>query len=255
MEHADISAWVRVASFGRIQHGRFLRSDQVIRSTIVIHSNMSTSKPSSKFSTYSSALKALSKRTGTPLSSLVLSFGIVHEVTALAPLFIGFYTSRALGVGDTLVKAITEDPSFAAENDEAQPKDLTQWGKHKLSGWVKEGDQWAAKVGTRYGIFGYEQRLPGEQPDVDALTRRPGHLAGDVANAVVAYAVTKVRRCYICKLARAHSASGPTSCPDRVVFVSSSGILSDGHRARSQVCRRHISTHKLKFHSPESRTY
>ncbi|TEB30328.1 hypothetical protein FA13DRAFT_1856616 [Coprinellus micaceus] len=152
---------------------------------------MSTSKPSSKFSAYSSALKALSTRTRTPLSSLVLSFGILHEVTAVAPLFIGFYASRALGVGDTLIKAITEDPSFATDNDETQPKGLTQWGKHKLSSWVTEGDRWAARVGTRYGIFGYEKRKPGEKPDVDALTHRPGHLAGDVTNAVVAYAVTK----------------------------------------------------------------
>lgn len=156
---------------------------------------MSAPKPSSKLSAYSTALKAISARTGTPLSSLVLSFGIVHEVTALAPLFIGFYTARAFGVGDTLIKAVTEDPTFSIEDD-GQPKDLTQWGKRKLSGWVVEGDRWAARIGTRYGIFGYEKRQPGETPDVDALTHKPGHLAGDVANAVVAYAVTKVR-CYI----------------------------------------------------------
>ncbi|KAF5326062.1 hypothetical protein D9611_000289 [Ephemerocybe angulata] len=153
---------------------------------------MSGSGPSSKFGAYSGALKAISARTGTPLSSLILSFGILHEVTAVAPLFIAFYGSRTLGVGDKLIKAITEDPTFqVAESDEARPKDLTQWGKHKLSGWVAEGDRWAARVGTRYGIFGYEKRAPGEKADVDALTHKPGHLAGDVANAVVAYAVTK----------------------------------------------------------------
>lgn len=176
---------------------RALLSVQPIHSLFVVPlrhplTYMSAPKPSSKFLAYSNALKAISARTGTPLSSLVLSFGIVHEVTALAPLFISFYTARAFGVGDTLIKAITEDPTFTAEDD-GQPKGLTQWGKHKLSGWVVEGDRWAARVGTRYGIFGYEKRQPGEKPDVDALTHRPGHLAGDVANAVVAYAVTKVR--------------------------------------------------------------
>ncbi|EUC59370.1 hypothetical protein RSOL_311660, partial [Rhizoctonia solani AG-3 Rhs1AP] len=35
---------------------------------------------------YAQALQRLSARTGTPLSSLVVSFGILHEVTAPVPL-------------------------------------------------------------------------------------------------------------------------------------------------------------------------
>jgi hypothetical protein len=157
---------------------------------------MSTPNPPKKLSAYSGALKALSIRTGTPLSSLVLSFGILHEVTAVAPLFIFFYGARTFGIGDKLIQTITHDPSFNLDQQSTSvpPKDLTQWGKQKLSSWVTEGDRWAARVGTRYGIFGYEKRKPGEgKADVEALTHKPGHLAGDVANAVVAYAVTKVR--------------------------------------------------------------
>ncbi|RXW14893.1 hypothetical protein EST38_g10966 [Candolleomyces aberdarensis] len=154
---------------------------------------MSSPSPTKKLSAYSGALKAISVRTGTPLSSLVLSFGILHEVTAVAPLFIFFYGARTFGVGDKLIQTIAQDPSFNLEEESTPPKDLTQWGKQKLSRWVTEGDRWAARVGTRYGIFGYEKRKPGEKPDVEALTHKPGHLAGDVANAVVAYAVTKLK--------------------------------------------------------------
>lgn len=151
---------------------------------------MSKTNSPSRFSAYSGALKALSARTGTPLSSLVLSFGVLHEVTAVAPLFMFFYASRTIGVGDKMVKFMTEDAAIGTEN-QVNTNDLTRWGRRKLSGWVEEGDKWAVLVGTRYGVFGYEKRKPGEKPDVDALTHTPGHLAGDVANVVVAYAVTK----------------------------------------------------------------
>ncbi|KAF7351145.1 hypothetical protein MSAN_01677000 [Mycena sanguinolenta] len=57
----------------------------------------------SALSRYRDALAAVSARTGTPLSSLVLSFGILHELTAIVPLVGIFYTARTLGVGERVV--------------------------------------------------------------------------------------------------------------------------------------------------------
>lgn len=49
------------------------------------------------------------------------------------------------------------------------------------------GEGWASRVGRRYGWWGYEKGAPAQSVDAKELHR---HLAGDVANAVVAYAVS-----------------------------------------------------------------
>ncbi|EAU91664.2 hypothetical protein CC1G_09346 [Coprinopsis cinerea okayama7 len=151
---------------------------------------MSTPKPG-RFAAYSTALQSIAKRTGTPLSSLVLSFGILHEVTAVAPLFIIFYGARTFGVGDRLVQEISEDLNSHNAGEDGAPVDAMQWGRRKLATWMDDGYAWTARVGTRYGVFGYEKRQSGEKVDIEALNQVPGRLAGDVANAVIAYAATK----------------------------------------------------------------
>jgi hypothetical protein len=55
--------------------------------------------------------------------------------------------------------------------------------------WVDEGEQWAGRVGRRYGIFGFEK---GEVVDQTQTSQLSGKLAGDVANAVLAYGAVKV---------------------------------------------------------------
>ncbi|KAJ7125113.1 hypothetical protein C8R44DRAFT_980342 [Mycena epipterygia] len=123
-------------------------------------------------SRYRDALAAVAARTGAPLSSLILSFGILHEVTAVVPLVGVFYTARSLGVGERVVAAL--------------PTEQDSWVAQKCSTWIDEGQKWAARVGRRYGVFGFEKgALEGQLPAV------PDRIAGDVANAVVAYAATK----------------------------------------------------------------
>ncbi|EGO00847.1 hypothetical protein SERLA73DRAFT_133922 [Serpula lacrymans var. lacrymans S7.3] len=143
---------------------------------------MSTSN--SKFAPYQNALKALSVRTGTPLSSLILSFAIIHEATAIVPLVGFFYGARTLGVGEQLVDSLTHNTSAA---DSAHP---SGWIRYRIHGWLDEGEQWAGRVGRRYGVFGFEKGQPvgDEQGSSGQLS---GRLAGDVANAVLAYGITK----------------------------------------------------------------
>ncbi|KAL5637621.1 hypothetical protein ACGC1H_004136 [Rhizoctonia solani] len=74
---------------------------------------------------YAQALQRLSARTGTPLSSLVVSFGILHEVTALVPLVGVFFGARAVGAGDRAIELVPSD-------------------------WVQEGEDWAGRVGSAY---------------------------------------------------------------------------------------------------------
>lgn len=154
---------------------------------------MST-QPKGRFSAYTSALKSISTRTRTPLPSLIISFGLLHELTAIVPLVGVFYASRALGVGESIVDTVIKDTDtvsiskYGVEYEQS----VVVWSKQKVRSWVKEGDRWAAKVGRRYGVFGYEKRQPGEVDNLDEVLIAPGHIAGDVANAVVAYGVTKV---------------------------------------------------------------
>ncbi|KAJ3784887.1 hypothetical protein GGU10DRAFT_356469 [Lentinula aff. detonsa] len=151
--------------------------------------NVPRNSPGS-FAPYRNALKALSARTGTPLSSLVLSFGILHELTAIVPLVGVFYGARAFGVGESIVATvITEDSSSGPSSSS-----YVGWARQKCRQWVYEGEGWAERVGRRYGFFGFEK---GKKPDISLTTSEettiyvPGHLAGDIANAAVAYGVTK----------------------------------------------------------------
>lgn len=156
---------------------------------------MSTQGPTgnTRFAQYRQALQALSTRTGAPLPSLVLSFAILHEATAILPIAAFFLGARQLGVGERVVAAVTSTASEGEDNIL----------KQKSRQWVHEGEQWAERVGRRYGLFGFEKGKRNETdaltPHSDGLLAQTGsralspHLAGDVANFVVAYGVTKVR--------------------------------------------------------------
>ncbi|CAE6360997.1 unnamed protein product [Rhizoctonia solani] len=110
---------------------------------------------------YVQALRRLSARTGTPLPSLILSFGILHELTAIIPLIGVFFGARALGAGDKTVELLPTE-------------------------WVQEGEEWAGRVGRRYGVFGFDKK--GKEKDSAVETKVA---IGDVANVVLAYAVVK----------------------------------------------------------------
>ena len=153
-------------------------------------------KAKGRFAAYRKSLATISARTGAPLPSLILSFGILHELTAVVPLVGFFYGARALGVGERVVSAITEDKIEAHGNEDttiSQYSTQLSWAKQKMKIWVEEGDRWAIRIGRRYGIFGYEKRQSGVKDDVEEMAHESGHLAGDVANAVFAYGMTKVR--------------------------------------------------------------
>ncbi|KAJ8519937.1 hypothetical protein ONZ45_g3184 [Pleurotus djamor] len=146
-----------------------------------------------RFAAYQTALKAISARTGTPLSSLVVSFGILHELTAVLPIVGLFYASRSFGVGEQLVNAVTTASS--SQGNLAGDINKPNWIAERGQVWIEEGEHWAVRIGRRYGWFGFEKRTKDDyseamyEEDVRAVR---SHLAGDIANVVVAYASTKV---------------------------------------------------------------
>ncbi|KAF9529711.1 hypothetical protein CPB83DRAFT_764483 [Crepidotus variabilis] len=152
------------------------------------------SEPSGRFAVYKQRLSAISARTGAPLPSLILSFGILHELTAIIPIVGIFYGARTFGVGEHVVWSILEDEQLQKYCDDTKSTktlDNLTYAKLTMKRWVEEGDQWAIRIGRRYGIFGYEKRQQGVKDDVEGMVNVSGHLAGDVANVVFAYGVTK----------------------------------------------------------------
>lgn len=182
-------------------------------------STSSPSKSSSSGSTnlarrYRATLTALSARTGTALPSLVTSFAILHEVSALVPLVGVFYACRATGVGERAVGLLRAGPAASASAS-ASPASSTwnstpgepTWVNRTTERWITEGEAWAGRVGRRYGVFGFEKGAPtrsSSSPHI-AESSSPSNslqsaaIAGDVANALVAYCATKVRVLMRCK--------------------------------------------------------
>lgn len=149
----------------------------------------STTPPRPSFlSSYISLL-----RTRYPLAdppSLIASFLILHELTAVVPVFLGFWSLKSLGVGDSMVL-------WALESEEG-------WGKDRVREWVKEGEGTAEKVGRRYGVLGYSKEGKEEREErrsretevgggLREVARPEGiNVGGDVANLVGAYLLVKV---------------------------------------------------------------
>lgn len=128
-------------------------------------------------------------------ASLVTSFLVLHELTAIVPLFLGFYALKTLGVGEQIVHAVAVDDTAPGERG---------WWQGKMAGWVQEGDKQAEAIGRRYGAFGFEKETREQREarkslavtEMDAGAAVPGgtaaRLGGDVANLVAAYLLVKV---------------------------------------------------------------
>jgi hypothetical protein len=139
---------------------------------------------------YRAAVNALSVRSGVPLPSLIVSFGILHEITAIVPTIGFFYAAKGLGIGSTFASAIT--------NEDNWPKDsaIAQYSQAKCKKWMSEGEQWAARVGRRYGVFGFEKGTPVHSGDNKAGYNATD-IVGGIGNAIFAYTVTKVHTYHI----------------------------------------------------------
>jgi hypothetical protein len=131
---------------------------------------------------YRELIHALSKRTGTPVSSLVTSFLILHEATAVIPFATTFFVAKSFKLGPSI---LSQAQSILVSTKVEQEEKT--WLHKSLDRWTKEGQAWVEKVGHRYEVFGLETN-DDERP-------QSSQLAGDVTNALAAYLITKVRLC------------------------------------------------------------
>ncbi|BEI80720.1 hypothetical protein CcaverHIS002_0112490 [Cutaneotrichosporon cavernicola] len=134
----------------------------------------------SKLAAYAPTLARLSARTGVPLPSLLASFLVLHELTALVPLVLLFYLFSALGAGASFLNYLHDMAKKTTGEDVAGP-----WASmaHVAREWYDEGSARVERVGRRYGLFGFEKGS-----EVAGLGREA---AGTVADAVAAYVVVK----------------------------------------------------------------
>lgn len=127
-------------------------------------------------------------------ASLIASFLLLHELTAIVPLFLGFVGLRSIGAGEKLVQLAIPESGNDREST---------WAAAKLEKWVKEGTEQGERIGRRYGVLGYtkESREDRElrkatnlDSTLEAVELHPNTLAigGDVANLVAAYVLVKV---------------------------------------------------------------
>ena len=144
-----------------------------------IRSNHTSPPPtpkSSRVQRYLPRLQALSTRTGVPLSSLAVSFLILHEATAVLPV-IGFYfLFSSLGTGLGIVEWLNRT---TGEGGEVVDKVEGERGwRGVVKNWYDEGQAKVGRVGRRYGLW---------QDEGSTIKAGEG-----VANAVAAYVVVKV---------------------------------------------------------------
>ncbi len=139
------------------------------------HLSTQASRPPSRFAAHLPRLSALATRTGVPLPSLVVSFALLHELTALIPLGTLFWAFGAAGVGGGVVEWAagraergTNEDDLGTAAQEGQIADdeatgLSGWTRALVRRWLAEGEQRVDRVAARYGIFG---RKKGEHSEV-----------------------------------------------------------------------------------------
>lgn len=111
-------------------------------------------------------------------ASLIASFLLLHELTAIVPLLALFGVFKYAGIGDGLVKYVSETPSGASSDDNEQQREegAVSAARAKLASWANEGAQSAERLGKRYEWL-----------------RTTDTTAGDGASLVAAYVLVKVR--------------------------------------------------------------
>jgi len=138
---------------------------------------------SSRVQRYLPRLQDLSKRTGVPLSSLAVSFLVLHELTAVLPV-IGFYfLFSSLGTGLGIIEWLNRT---TVNGTEEEGKGEGGW-QGVVKGWYDEGQGKVGRVGRRYGLWQDDPVM--ESEGLSTGTSRAGE---GVANAVAAYVVVKV---------------------------------------------------------------
>ncbi|PWN89692.1 seryl-tRNA synthetase [Acaromyces ingoldii] len=135
------------------------------------------------------AVRALAQRQGTDAPTMVLAFLILHELTAILPLFVLFWLFATFGLGGAVVAWFLDASHGQVQPTESPAGSVAAW-RRWCGEWLSEGAARVERYGRRKGYFGFA--APGASDDDEAAALKTGTvLAGSFANAVAAYAVVK----------------------------------------------------------------
>ncbi|GAA5831094.1 hypothetical protein JCM3766R1_006232 [Sporobolomyces carnicolor] len=130
--------------------------------------------------------------------SLVISFLILHELTAIAPLALLFGAFHYLGLGAGIVAWTLAESEPTAAPQAIEPGRWTaESARLRVREWIREGEDKAERVGRRYGWFGWDKESREQREHRKARDTSRGleadnlGVTGDVANVAAAYLVVK----------------------------------------------------------------
>lgn len=149
-------------------------------------------KKPSMFSSAVGQVRRIAHRNGTDPASMVVSFMILHEVTAVIPLLLLFWLLGLFGTGGAVMQwlmdaSATQTSSRAGSNESGTMDNARAW----LRSYIHEGMQRAERYGRKKGYFGFEKGSTPDDVNVTSDTPNVQALAGTFANFVAAYAITK----------------------------------------------------------------
>lgn len=147
-------------------------------------------KKASLFTRSIESVRQAAKRSGTDPASMVFSFMILHELTAILPLIAIFYILCALGTGASVMQWLLD----ASDAQNGSKSEMMMGLRASLREYIHEGMQRAERYGRKKGWFGFEKGSQVQDVEIDANSIAYPNveaIAGTFANAVAAYAITK----------------------------------------------------------------
>jgi seryl-tRNA synthetase len=173
-----------VSSNGKIRLPAVLKKHWIENADHEVEWMGTLEKPSNR-KTAIEKVRKMAQSSGTDPASMVASFFILHELTAILPLVLIFYLLQATDMGDQVMSWLLEVSDTSGEEE----RGARAWLREK----IKEGAVRAEKYGRRKGYFGFEESTSN---DIHTTTESqtelsPASLAGTFANVVAAYAITK----------------------------------------------------------------
>ncbi|GAA5903741.1 uncharacterized protein JCM6883_005099 [Sporobolomyces salmoneus] len=134
--------------------------------------------------------------------SLIISFLILHELTAIVPLGLLFGTFHYLGLGAGIVGWTLAESESTSTTPSQQAAEEGNWSaegaRMKVREWIREGEEKAERIGRRYGWFGWEKESKEQREErksqpstAKELSMESLKVSGDVANVAAAYLVVK----------------------------------------------------------------
>ncbi|KAJ9480003.1 Serine--tRNA ligase, mitochondrial [Pseudozyma hubeiensis] len=125
-------------------------------------------------------VRSIATKNGTDAPTMVASFLVLHELTAIVPLAIMFYIFGALGVGTAVLNWLLGDAEDSSKDSFAA----------RFRTWARNKEERFERYCRKKGYLGFEKQ---DVKTIDAAgdLGKQSHLAGSFANMVAAYIIVK----------------------------------------------------------------